>query len=76
MTTTLLDPRLELCRQRKEAIAKLATLRMYSHTLCGCRQCGDAERIEELRALITRAEQAVDELNNLICQRVETPCTP
>ena len=66
MTTTLLDPRLELCRQRKDTLAKLATMRLFQHTLCGCRQCGDAERIEELRALITRAEQAVDEMSDRI----------
>ena len=72
MTTTLADSRLELCRQRKDTLAKLATLRMYQHTLCGCQQCGDAERIEELRALITRAEQAVDELGNRYCERTPT----
>jgi len=74
MTTTLLDPRLELCRQRRTMLGKLADMRTYSGTLCGCTQCGDAELIEEQTALITRAVEAIAELSNKICER-EPTCT-
>ena len=55
MTTTLLDPRLALWRQRKVTTEKLATLRMYRASMCGCSRCNDSDRIEELDALIHRA---------------------
>ena len=72
MTATLLDPRLELCRQRRTMLSKLADMRTYSGTLCGCTQCGDAELIEEQTALIVRATEAIDELGNRICERTPT----
>jgi len=66
MTTTLLDPRVALWERRKVTLAKLATLRMYRASMCGCQRCNDADRIEELDALIRRAVEAVDEMNNKI----------
>ena len=66
---TLTDPRLTLWRQRKVTTEKLATLRMYRASLCGCTHCNDADRIEELDALIHRAVEAVDEMNDRICER-------
>ena len=73
MTTTLLDPRLALWRQRKVTLEKLATLRMYRASMCGCQRCNDSDRIEELDAMIRRAVEAVDEITNRICER--EPCT-
>ena len=73
MTATLLDPRLELCRQRHTMLSKLADMRTYSGTLCGCTQCGDAQLIEEQTALIARAVEALDELSNKICERANLP---
>lgn len=72
MTTALLDPRQALWQQRKATTEKLATLRMYQGTLCGCLRCNDSDRIEELAALIARATEAVNDLGNRICER--EPC--
>ena len=69
MTTTLLDPKVALRGQRKTALTKRATLVMFRGTLCGCFHCGDADRFEEIDALITRATEAIDELSNRICER-------
>ena len=71
MSTTTLT-RAALWERRKTATAKLATLRTYQGTLCGCARCGDSSRIEELAALIARATQAVDELGNRYCERTPT----
>ena len=73
MTTTLADPRTALWQRRKVTTEKLAMLRMYRASLCGCQRCNDADRIEELDALIHRAVEAVDKLNDQICER--EPCT-
>jgi len=73
MTTTLLDPRLALWQQRRTTLVKLAELRMFRGALCGCQRCNDSDRIEELDALIHRAVEAVDKMNNKICER--EPCT-
>ena len=67
MVTTLID-RGTLWEQRRTTIMKLATLRVFRCTLCGCPQCNDSDRIEELEALITRAALAVNELTNRICE--------
>ena len=69
MTTTLADPRVALWERRKVTAEKLAAMRTYSGTLCGCDRCGDAELIEEQAALIARAVEALEELGNLICER-------
>ena len=69
MTTTLADPRLGLWQQRQTTLAKLATLRTYRASLCGCSRCNDSDRIEELDTLIHRAVEAVDEMNDRICTR-------
>ena len=66
MTTTLLDPRLALWQQRRTTLVKLAELRMFRGALCGCPRCNDSDRIEELDALIHRAVEAVDEMNDQI----------
>jgi len=63
------DPRLHAWQQRKIAVEKLALLRMYAHTLCGCTRCNDTDRIEELAALITRAVEAVAELSEACSTR-------
>ena len=73
MTITLVDPRLALWQRRKVTIEKLATLRMYRASQCGCQRCNDSDRIEELDALIKRAVEAVDKMNDKICER--EPCT-
>ena len=73
MTTTLLDPRLALWQQRRATLVKLAELRMWRGALCGCTHCNDSDRIEELDALIRRAVEAVDEMNNRICERASLP---
>ena len=64
------DPRLHAWQQRKIAVEKLALLRLYRHSMCGCLRCGDADRIEELDALIARAVEAVDELTDAITDGV------
>jgi len=74
MTMTLLDPRVALWQQRRTTLVKLAELRMFRGALCGCPNCGDSDRIEELDALIHRAVEAVDKMNDKICER--QPCTP
>jgi len=63
------DPRHDAWQQRKIAVEKLALLRMYQGALSGCQRCGDAERIEELRALVARAVEAVAELTGLCSTR-------
>jgi len=73
MTTTLLDPRLTLWERRKVTLEKLATLRTYRASLCGCARCGDSDRIEELDALIRRAVESVDEMNNKIAVHASLP---
>ena len=75
MTTTLLDPRLALWRQRKTTLVKLAELRMFRGALCGCSRCNDSDRIKELDALIHRAVEAVDKITNRICEREPTCST-
>ena len=75
MTTTLADPRLGLWQQRQTTLAKLATLRMYRASQCGCTRCNDSDRIEELDALIRRAVEAVEDINNRICTREPTCST-
>jgi len=68
---TLTDPGLlDAWKQRKVAVEHLALLRLYRHSLCGCSRCGDADRIEELDALIARAVEAVDELTDAITDGV------
>ena len=66
MTTTLADPRLGLWQQRRTTLVKLAELRMFRGALCGCPRCNDSDRIEELDAMIHRAVEAVDEMNDRI----------
>ena len=73
MTTTLADPRLALWQQRQTTLAKLATLRTYRASMCGCSRCGDSDRIEELDALIRRAVESVDEMNNKIAVHASLP---
>jgi len=63
------DPRVHAWQQRKIAVERVALLRMYAHTLCGCQRCGDADRIEELAALIACAVEAVDELTEACSTR-------
>ena len=75
MTTTLADPRLMLWQQRRTTLVKLAELRMFRGALCGCQRCNDSDRIEELDALIRRAVEAVDEMNDRICTRADTATT-
>ena len=72
MTTTLANPRLALWDLRKAVVEKRALLVMYQGTLCGCSRCNDADRIEELGALIVRATEAITELGNRICERTPT----
>ena len=72
MTTALADTKVALWGQRKTAMTKRATLALFRGTLCGCTQCGDSDRIEEIDALITRATEAIDELGNRICERTLT----
>ena len=72
MTTTLAAPKVALWGQRKTAMTKRATLTLFRGTLCGCTQCGDSDRIEEIDALIVRATQAIDELGNRYCERTPT----
>ena len=69
---TATDPRVTLWQQRKVAVEKRALLAMYLGTLCGCTRCNDADRIEELGALIARATEAIAELSNRICERAPT----
>lgn len=69
MTATLADPRLHAWTQRKAAIEKAALLRMYRASMCGCSRCDDADRIEELDALIARAVEAIDELTEVCATR-------
>ena len=71
MTTTLLDPRLALWRQRKVTLEKLATLRMYRASICGLPCCNDADRIEELDSLIERAVEQIAALNDRICDAAQ-----
>ena len=66
---TLTDPRLHAWTQRRVALDKLALMRVYRASICGCQRCGDADRIEELDALITRAVEAIAELSDQICTR-------
>ena len=66
MLTTLTDPRLALWQQRRTTLVKLAELRMFRASLCGCTRCNDSDRIEELDAMIHRAVEAVDEMNDRI----------
>jgi hypothetical protein len=73
MTTTLLDPRIALWQQRRTTLVKLAELRMWRGALCGCQRCNDSDRIEELDALIRRAVEAVDEMNDRICVHANLP---
>ena len=76
MTTTLLDPRLELWERRHLEQQRVATLRIYRASICGLACCHDADKGEELDSLIAQAIERIDEMNDRICQRVETPCTP
>jgi len=59
------DLRQDAWTQRKVAVEKAALLRMYRASLCGCTRCNDADRIEELDALITRAVEAIAELSEV-----------
>jgi len=63
------DPRLDAARQRRATLDKLALMRVYRASICGCTRCGDADRIEELDALIARAVEAVDELTEVCATR-------
>ena len=67
MTLTL--TRQDAWARRKVTSEKLALMREYSGTLCGCDRCGDADLIEEQAALIQRATEAIAELGERICQR-------
>ena len=66
---TLTDPRLDTWTQRRVALDKLALMRVYRASICGCQRCNDADRIEELDALITRAIEAVEELTEACSTR-------
>ena len=66
MTITLVDPQITLWQQRRTTLVKLAELRMFRGALCGCTRCNDSDRIEELDAMIHRAVEAVDEMNDRI----------
>ena len=72
MTTTLAPTKTALWERRKVATEKRDTLAMYRRTLCGCVQCGDMGRIEEVDALIVRATQVVLELSDQITDRTPT----
>ena len=70
---TLTDPRTALWQQRRTTLVKLAELRMFRGALCGCQRCNDSDRIEELDALIRRAVEAVDEMNDKIAVHASLP---
>lgn len=63
------DPRPRARTQRRSALDKLALMRVYRASICGCPSCGDADRIEELDALIARAVEAVQELTEVCATR-------
>jgi len=69
--TTLTDPGLlDAWGQRRVALDKLACLRVWRASICGCLRCNDLDRAEELDALIARCVEAVDELTDAITDGV------
>jgi len=64
------DPRFALRQQRRAALDKLALMRVYRASICGCLRCNDLDRAEELDALIARAVEAVQELTDAITDGV------
>ena len=73
MTTTLTDPRLELCKRRKIEQERLATFRIYRASVCGCLTCGDQAKVAELDGHIRDCLARLAKISNQICER--EPCT-
>ena len=70
MTTLTDHGLLDAWGQRRVALDKLALMRVYRASICGCLRCGDLDRAEELDALIARCVEAVDELTDAITDGV------
>ena len=66
---TLTDPRMDAWTRRRVTLDKLAVMRCWRASMCDCSRCGNADRIEEIDALIQRAVEAVQELTEVCSTR-------
>ena len=69
MTTTLLDPRIALWQRRKIEQDRLATLRIYRASVCGCQTCGDQSQGAELDGHIRDCLARLAKISDAICTR-------
>ena len=72
-TITTTDRRVALCNERGYQLDRIAQWRKERRAICGLSCCNDADKGEELDALICRALENVAECEDLICER--EPCT-
>ncbi len=71
MTITTTDRRVMLCTQRRHELDRIALMQVQRRAICGCVQCRDNDKGEELDALILRALANVAECEDLICTRAD-----
>lgn len=63
------DLRLNLWARRQSETERLAQLRVARTRICGCPTCADADKGEELGALVRECESFIEELGGQICAR-------
>ena len=74
MMTTLLDPKkIELCKRRKIEQDRLATLRIYRASVCGCLTCGDQRQGADLDGHIRDCLERLAKISDQICERANLP---
>jgi len=70
---TLTDPRLDAWTRRRLEQRRLATLRVFRSSICGLSCCNDADKAEELDALIKQTLERIAVFEDRCCVHAYIP---